>query len=117
MDDDFVADLPALDLGANRPDHAGSVGTSDVKRMLVTVERRDRNAQARPDAVVIDAAGHDVDQDFVFGDRPGWDHLALHRLFRRAVPFLAYRPGIHFFRNVAERWDFADLIEIFGGGG
>ncbi len=112
VDDDFVADLPALDLGADRPDDAGGVGAGDVERMLVAVERRDRLAEAGPDAVVIDAAGHDVDQHFVLGDRPGRNHLELHRRFRRAVAFLADRPSIHVRGHMAERRNLADLVEI-----
>ena len=82
VDDDFVADVPAFHLGADRPDHARRIGAGDVERMLVAVERRHRDAEPRPDAVVIDAAGHDVDQHLVLGDRPGRHHLALHRLSR-----------------------------------
>ncbi len=48
MHDDFVADLPALHLGADRPDHAGGVGAGDVVRTLVHVVRRDRLARGRP---------------------------------------------------------------------
>ena len=84
-----------------------------MERMLVAVERRDRNAEAGPDAVVIDAAGHDVDQHFVLGDRPGRHHLALHRFFRRAVALLADRPGVHVRRHMAERRNFADVVKIF----
>src|SRR5882672_355805 len=54
MDDDLVADLPTLDLVADRPDHAGRVGTGDVIGLLVHVEGRDRLPEAGPDAVVID---------------------------------------------------------------
>ena len=112
VDDDFVADLPALHLGADRPDDAGRVGAGDVERILVHVERRDRLAEAGPDAVVVDAAGHDVDQHLVLGDRPGRHHFALHRLFRRAVALLADRPGVHLRRHMAERRNLADLVEI-----
>ena len=69
--DDFVADLPAPNLGADRPDDARRIGAGDVERMLVSVERRDRNAETGPDAVIVDAAGHHIDQHLVFGDRPG----------------------------------------------
>ncbi len=48
VDDDLVADLPAPHLRADRPDHAGGVRAGDVERILVAVERRDRNARARP---------------------------------------------------------------------
>ena len=36
VDHDLVADLPALDLGADRPDDAGRVGAGDVVRALWT---------------------------------------------------------------------------------
>ena len=66
MDDDFVADVPAPHLRSYGPDDAGCVGAGDVKRILVYVERRDRLAEAGPDAVVVDAASHDVDEHLVF---------------------------------------------------
>ena len=71
VDDDLVADLPAPHLGADRPDHAGGVGARDVERILVAVERRDRTAEPGPDAVVVDARGHHIDQHLVLADRPG----------------------------------------------
>ena len=36
MDDDFVADFPALDLGADRPDDARRIGAGDMKGCLCT---------------------------------------------------------------------------------
>src|SRR5215813_8968015 len=42
VDDDLVTDFPAFHLGANCPHDAGGVRASDVKRVLVPVERRDR---------------------------------------------------------------------------
>ena len=112
VNDDFVADLPAPHLGTDRPDDAGGVGAGDMKWILVHVERRDRLAEAGPDAVIIDAAGHDVDQHLVLGDRPGRHHFALHRRLRRPVPFLADGPGVHFRRHMPERRNLADLVEI-----
>src|SRR5713226_8164181 len=53
--DDLVADLPALHLGADRPHDAGGVGAGDVEGLLVDVEWRDRQAEAGPYAVVVDA--------------------------------------------------------------
>src|SRR5829696_8810638 len=53
--DDLVADLPALHLGADRPDYAGGVRARDVIGLLVHVEGRDWLAERRPDAVVVDA--------------------------------------------------------------
>jgi hypothetical protein len=111
--DDFVADVPALDLGAHRPDHAGSVRAGDMERMLVAVQGGDRNAEASPNAVVIDAAGHDVNQHLVLGDRPGRHDLLLHRLFGRSVTLLADRPGMHVGRNMPERRHFADVVKVF----
>ena len=112
VDDDFVANLPAPHFRADRPDDAGSVGAGDMEWIFVNVERRDRLAEAGPHPVVIDAASHDLNQHFVVGDRPGRHHFALHRFFRRSVPFLADRPGVHFRRHVAERRNLADLVEI-----
>src|SRR5512139_612227 len=112
MDDNLIADLPALHLRADRPDHARSIRTSDVERMLVAVERRHRNAQTGPNAVVIDAARHDVDEHFVITDRPGRHHLELEGFVGRPMPFLADDPGVHLLRHMPERRNLPDLIEI-----
>src|SRR3954452_5952802 len=52
MDDNLLANLPALHLRADRPDHARGIGPSDVERRLVHVEWRDRLGKAGPDARV-----------------------------------------------------------------
>ena len=112
MDDDLVADLPALDLGADRPDDPGRVGTGDVIGGLVDVEGRDRLAERRPDAVVIDAGRHHENQHVVAVEGPGRHDLDLHGLFRRPMPVLAHDPGVHRRRHVTERRNFADFVEI-----
>ena len=48
VDHDLVADLPALHLGADGPDHARGVGAGDVILRLVHVEGRDRACRGRP---------------------------------------------------------------------
>src|SRR5690606_301512 len=58
VDNDFIADLPACDLGADSPDDPGRVGPGDVVLGLVNVEWRDGFAQAGPHAVVVDAGRH-----------------------------------------------------------
>ena len=55
VDDHLVADLPALHLGADRPDDAGSVGAGDVIGIFVRIEHGDGLAERGPDAIVIDA--------------------------------------------------------------
>ena len=117
VDDDLVADLPALHLGADRPDDAGGVGPGDVIGLLVAVERRDRGAESRPDAVVVDARSHHQNQHVMTVERPGRHHLYLHCGIGLAMPFAADGPGVHVFGNVAERRDFADFIQVFGGDG
>ncbi len=112
VDDDLVADLPALDLGADRPDDARGVRAGDVVGVLVHVEHRDRLAERRPDAVVVDARRHHENEHVVAVERPGRHDLDLHRVFRRPVAFLAHGPGVHRLRHMAERGDFADFVEI-----
>ena len=112
MDGDFVADFPALDLRADRPDHAGSIRAGNVEGMLVSVQRRHRDAEPGPNAVIVDAAGHDIDQHLVLGDRPRGNDFALHCRFGGPVAILADRPGVHLRRHVTERRNFADLVEI-----
>ncbi len=100
MDDDLVAHLPALHLGADRPDDAGGVGAGDVILGLVHVERRDRLAQAGPDAVVIDARRHHEHDHLVGIGHRGRHHLDLHALLGRAMALAPDRPGIHLGRQV-----------------
>ena len=106
---DLVADLEALDLPADRPHHAGGVRTGDVIRRLVIVEGRDRPAQGRPDAVVIDARRHHQNQHLVGADARRFDDLELHGLLGLAMALLADRPG--------ERRNFPNLIKVLQGGG
>ena len=112
VNDDLVADLPALDLGADRPHDARRVGAGDVIGILVHVERRDRLAERRPDAIVVDARRHHENEHVVAVELPGRHDLDLHRLFRRPMPLLADGPGVHRLRHMAQRRDFADLVEI-----
>src|SRR3954447_18952871 len=83
-----------------------------MEGILVHVERRNGNAEAGPDAVVVDAPGHHVDQNFVLADLPGGQQLNLHRAFRRAMALLADRPGMHLRGNVTERGDFPDGVMV-----
>src|SRR5580698_8993473 len=101
-----------MDLGADRPNDAGGVRARNVKWMFVTVEWRERNAETSPYTVVIDTAGHDVNQHFILGDRPGWNDLALHRLLRRAVTLFSNCPRVHVCRHVTERRNLADVVKV-----
>src|SRR5262249_21628655 len=112
MDDDLIADFPAADFRAARPNNPGRVRTGDVERVLVDVEGRDRNAEAGPHTVVVDAAGHDINQHFVLADRPRRQDLELHGYYRRTVALLTDRPGVHLWRDVTKRRDFADLLKV-----
>src|SRR5215813_14782668 len=54
VNDDLVAHLPPLNLGADCPDHARRIGACDVEWMLVTVERSEEHTselQSRPHLV------------------------------------------------------------------
>ena len=112
VDDHLVAHLPAVHLRADRPDDAGRVGAGNVEGLLVHVEGRDRLAEPRPDAVVIDAPGHHEDEDLVLADRPGRHHLELERRLRRSMPLLADHPGVHLFGDMTQRRDFADPVKV-----
>ena len=113
MDDDFVADFPALDLGPDLPDDAGRIRSGDVIGLLVAVERRDRRAKTSPDPVVIDASGHHEHEHVVAIEFPSWHDLDLHRGVRRPMAFAADDPGIHVLGHVTERRNLADFVKIF----
>ena len=113
VDDDLVADLPALHLGADRIDDAGRVGAGDVIGVLVHVrDGRDRHAERGPHAVVVDARRHHEDEHVVAVELPGRQHLDLHGLVGRAVALGADRPRVHLGGHVAERRDLADLVQV-----
>jgi hypothetical protein len=112
VDDDLVADLPALHLGADLPDDAGGIRAGDVVLALVHVEGGDRLAEAGPDAVVVHAGGHDVDQHLVVADVPDGQHLELVRLLGRSMALAPNGPGVHLRRHVPEGRHFAHLVQV-----
>src|SRR3569832_1423703 len=112
MDDDLIADLPARDLRAHRPDDAGRIAARDVIGILVTVNRRDRRAEASPHTVVIDARRHHENQHIVAVELPSRHAFAHHRIFWRAMTLFAYGPGVHLGRHMTERRNLADLVKI-----
>src|ERR1700691_4431418 len=112
VNDDFVADLPAIHFRAHGPNYAGGVGAGNVEWMLMSVERGNRHAEPGPHAVIVDAGGHDVNQRFVFADRPRRQHLLLHGFFRRPVALLADGPGVHLWRHVPKWWNLADVVKV-----
>src|SRR5208337_254837 len=112
MYDDFVADLPPFDLGADGPDHAGSIRAGDMDGLLMGVERRNRLAESGPDAVVIDARRHHQDENVMAVELPGRHDFELHGRFRRTVAVLADHPGVHVLWHMAERRNFADIVKI-----
>src|ERR1700730_18412359 len=115
VNDDLVAHLPATHFGAARPHDAGCIRSGNMEGMLVHVERRDRNAEAGPDTVVVDASRHDVDQNLILSHLPGRQQLELHGALRRTVALLADGPGMHLRRHVAQRGYFADPVMLFEG--
>ncbi len=112
VNDDFIADLPALDLRADCPNHTGSIGAGDVKRILVPVDGGHRCPQRRPDSIVVNAGRHDEHQHLVVTHRPGWHDFDLHGARRRAVAFLPDGPSVHSRRHMAHRRNIPDFIEI-----
>src|SRR3954464_15090564 len=62
VDDDLIADFPALHLLADRPDDARRIGAGNMIGILVAVDRRYRRAEPGPYPVVVDARGHHEDE-------------------------------------------------------
>ena len=58
MDHHLIADLPARDLVAHRPDNTRRVGPGNVVRRAMHVKRAQRHTKTRPDAVVIHTGCH-----------------------------------------------------------
>src|SRR5262249_11605718 len=85
---------------------------SDVVRRLVHVEGRDGAAEPCPDAVVVDSGGNHHDQHLIGVDRGRGHDLDLEGLLRWAVTLAPDGPGIHARRDMAQRRDLADLIEV-----
>ena len=81
-------------------------------RLLVDVERRDRHAERRPDAVVVDAGRHHEDQHLVA--RRSSVGTTSSCMDCSGGPCRSRRidPGVHLRRHVAERRNLADLVEI-----
>ncbi len=74
--------------------------------------RGDRLAKAGPNAVIVDACGHDENQNVMTVQLPCRHHLHLHSGFGGAVPFFPDCPSVHEFRNVSQGRDLAHLVEI-----
>ena len=113
VNDDLVADLPPLDLRADGPNDARGIGACDMVGLLVDVEHRHRRPERCPYAVVVDACRHHEDEDVVTIEFPRRNDLDLHRRFRKTFALLADRPGIHILRDVAERRNLPDFVEVF----
>ena len=112
VDDDLVADLPALHPGADGPDNSRGIGPGNVDVTLVNVEGADGNAERGPHTVVVDTCRHHENQDLVAVDLVRRQHLHLHRRRGFAVAFAADRPRIHVGRNMSQRRDLAEFVEI-----
>ena len=109
----FIADFPALDFGAHRPDHTGGVRSGNVKRLLMGIQHGNRLAKRCPHTIIIDARRHHQNQNIMAVECPCGHHLKLHRAFRRAVTVLADDPCMHMFGHMAEGRDFAKVVKIF----
>src|SRR5262249_58789743 len=95
VDDDFVSHFPAAHLRTTSPNDSRSIGAGDMERMFVDVERRDRDTNAGPYAVVVDAAAHHADQALAVAERPRRQHLGLHTTLRRTMTPPAESPSHH----------------------
>ena len=113
VDDNLVANFPVLDLVTYGPNDAGRVGTSNVVVLTVDVEGADRNTAAGPNAVVVNASGHNQNQHFVAVQLPCVDNFYLEACLGVAMAFATDGPCVHLFRHVAERGHFADFVQIF----
>ena len=80
--------------------------------LFMAIERAYGLTQSRPDAVIIDASGHDQDQDLVLANLGRLDDLDLHGLGWAAMTLLADRPCMHAGRDMIGRRNLADLIEV-----
>ena len=112
MNHNLIANLETLDLVANGVNDAGRIGPCDMVGLLMDIKGGNRLAQRRPDTIVIDTGCHYENEDVMAVQFRRIDNFNLHGGFRFAMTLTPNRPSVHFSRDMAERWNFSDLIQI-----
>jgi hypothetical protein len=117
--DDLVADLDVGDVLADGIHDARGVAAADVEALRLAclvagADDVDRDAEAGPHVVVVDAGCHDVDEHLVVGDRRDIDDLLLEGLQRRAEALRADQPGMHLRGDLAQGRLLAQVVEFLG---
>ncbi len=115
VNDNLIADFPALDLVTNRPNDTRGIGPSDVVGRFMPVKRRDRLPQRGPNAIVVNASGHHQNQNIVAVQLRDVDHFLQHCAVRLTMALFANGPCVHFLGNIAHRGHFTDLIQVLFG--
>src|SRR3989475_4691974 len=105
--DHFVTDPDARHVPPDGPDDSRAVAAAGVEvlglaRPLALGDHVERRPQCRPDVVVVDARGHDVDQHLVGTERRRRDDLATPGIARLTEAVLSNEVRVHPRRDLAE---------------
>src|SRR3989442_15167644 len=105
--DHFVTDPDVLHVPPDGPDDSRAVAAAGVEilglaRSLALGDHVERRPQGRPDVVVVDARGHDVDQHLVRTERRRRDDLAPPGIARLTEAVLSNEIRVHPRRDLAE---------------
>ena len=104
---DLVTERDVRYLVADRPDNTSSVAAARVEifglaLLLPVGDHVDRVAKRRPDVVVVDPRGHDVNEHVLGSDRRRGDHLALPGILGFVETVLTYDKSVHLMRHAPQ---------------
>jgi len=115
--DDTVADLHVRHLGADRVHDARRVRADDVEvgglaPASLRLRHVDRDAAGRPHVVEVHARSHDHHERVLRAELGDLDDLVADRVARLPEPVGPDELGVHLPRNLTDRWDLADPVQI-----
>src|SRR2546428_5562704 len=115
--DHFITDPDAFHVPPDGPDDSRAVAAAGVKvlglaRPLALGDHVERRPQGRPDVVVVDARGPDVDQHLVRTERRRRDDLVPPGIARLTEAVLSNEVRVHPRRDLAEWRSLSELAKV-----